>query len=55
MKTTETVSAGYVHCACNECFEIIVGLPGDYCDDCLDCDCPDHSECQNIDIEFIEE
>jgi hypothetical protein len=27
--------SGYTHCACHECFEVTIGEPGDYCEDCL--------------------
>lgn len=31
--------SGYIHCACGGCFEIVIGEPGDYCDDCIKAQC----------------
>jgi hypothetical protein len=46
--------SGYYHCHCRDCFEIIVGEPGDYCSDCNEHGCPDYQgvkgmpqECKN--------
>lgn len=33
-QTFPTTPAGYVFCACEECFEEIVGRQGDYCQEC---------------------
>ncbi len=46
--------SGYGHCACRDCFEIVVGEEGDFCDDCIEAGCPDRQgvegmtqECQS--------
>jgi hypothetical protein len=46
------MSSGYTHCACRDCFEIVVSndmAKPDYCDDCKDECGPENStfaECQ---------
>jgi len=34
--------SGYMYCTCRDCFELIVGEEGDYCDDCIEAGCPDY-------------
>jgi hypothetical protein len=48
--------SGYLHCACRDCFEIVCGDPGDFCDDCETAGCPGYQgvdglsqECQRDD------
>lgn len=42
--------SGYTHCACRDCFEIVVSddmANPDFCDDCIEVGCePDH-ECSS--------
>lgn len=47
---------GYRQCACRDCFEIVIGEPGTFCDECVDAGCPDYQgvegmsqECQRED------
>lgn len=35
------MGAGYRYCSCLSCFEIIVGVAGDFCDECARADCED--------------
>lgn len=37
--------SGYCDCMCPYCFEIYVGEPGGFCDDCLTSECTGHGEC----------
>jgi len=37
--------AGYIHCACETCFEITVGDPGELCSFCGDAGCAPEQEC----------
>ena len=46
--------AGYMDCTCRDCFALIVGDSGDYCDECIEAGCPDYQgvegmsqECQS--------
>lgn len=46
----EPLPVGYVHCAHDPCFAILVGTEGDLCDDCREADPEhDHDECENCD------
>ena len=47
--------SGYMHCSCRDCFELIVGVPGDMCDGCMDAGCQPDQECQNPDSYFWDE
>jgi len=54
--------AGYTDCACRDCFELIIGESGDYCDECIEAGCPDYQgqegmnqECQRMDTYGVEE
>lgn len=38
---------GYNHCGCRDCFGIIVGEPGELCDDCAKAGCEPNEECRN--------
>ena len=41
-------SSGYTHCACRDCFEIVVSddtSKPDYCEDCIEAGC---NECQGV-------
>lgn len=40
------MSAGYNHCGCRDCFNVVVGEPGELCDDCIEADCDPKCECQ---------
>lgn len=31
--------SGYVPCGCCECFEIAIGEPGQFCDECIEAEC----------------
>ncbi len=33
--------AAYRSCACRDCFELTIGLPGEYCSECVEAGCPD--------------
>lgn len=35
---------GYHECGCPACFEILIGVPGEFCDDCKDAGC-DEERC----------
>ena len=35
---TEVREVGYRACSCPDCFQLIVGVLGDVCSDCEDCD-----------------
>jgi hypothetical protein len=35
---------GYQYCGCPGCFEITIGVPGEYCDDCKEAGC-DEERC----------
>ncbi len=37
--------SGYVDCGCRDCFEIAIGFPGDFCNECEDAGCEHDSEC----------
>lgn len=41
-KQAKNAATGYVHCGHKHCFAIIIGVPGDLCQDCADD--PDASE-----------
>lgn len=48
--------SGYQECHCRDCFEILVGEPDDFCDECIEAGCPDYQgvlgmsqECQRSD------
>lgn len=44
------VATGYVHCSHRSCFAIIIGRPGDVCDDCRACDENPHAiDCDGCD------
>lgn len=34
--------SGYVSCACRDCPEIAIGIPGDFCWACIKGGCPDY-------------
>jgi hypothetical protein len=34
-----STGAGYIYCACRDCFEITIGTPGELCDDCEQAGC----------------
>ena len=34
--------SGYQHCACRDCFEIVIGDGPTYCDECIEEGCPDN-------------
>ena len=34
--------SGYRDCACRDCFEIVIGGPGTYCEGCVQAGCPDY-------------
>ena len=36
--------AGYRYCGCSTCFELTIGSPGVWCDDCIEADCGDECE-----------
>jgi hypothetical protein len=48
-------TSGYMQCSCRDCFELIVGSPGDICDGCAEAGCEafegegktGDQECQN--------
>ena len=52
--------SGYTHCACRDCFEIVVSndmANPDFCDECIEAGCSDYQgvegmsqECQREDI-----
>ena len=55
------MASGYRHCACRDCFEIVIGEPGKFCKECQDAGCPYYhgvegmsQECQRLDYEFDE-
>lgn len=37
---------GYHPCACRDCFEVYVGEPGEFCDECEVAGCCPDEECQ---------
>ncbi len=39
---------GYRPCACRDCFEIAIGLPGSICNDCKSAGCEPGKECSNV-------
>jgi hypothetical protein len=43
-------TTGYVHCAHTSCFAVIIGKPGDLCEDCEECN-PDRDahDCEGCD------
>mgnify|MGYP000014260040 CR=1 FL=1 len=48
--------SGYRDCACRDCFELVIGPPGTFCDGCKAAGCPDYQgqpgmsqECQRED------
>lgn len=43
------MGSGYTHCACRDCFEIVVSNDmeqPDFCDECVEAGCESDSECQ---------
>ena len=36
---------GYIDCACRDCFNAAIGLPGDFCLDCEESGCELDREC----------
>lgn len=60
MTKTETdrvfYDSGYQHCACRDCFDLAIGVPGAFCWACKEAGCPDYQgqegmsqECQRDD------
>jgi len=52
----ENGPSGYQNCACRDCFNLVVGYPGAFCDECIKAGCPDYQgqegfsqECQKED------
>jgi hypothetical protein len=43
------MSSGYWHCSCRDCFELLVGLPGEECEECIEAGCEADAECQRAD------
>ncbi len=44
--------SGYINCGCRDCFELTIGEPGDFCDECIEAGCePDHECC----VEHLED
>lgn len=44
--------SGYVNCGCRDCFEITIGEPGEFCDECVEAGCePDHECCVEPELE----
>ena len=37
---------GYKHCACRDCFELVIGKPGEFCDACKNAGCETSGECK---------
>ena len=37
--------AGYIHCACRDCMDVTIGLPGEFCSDCVDAGCEPNEKC----------
>jgi len=37
---------GYQSCACRDCMEIAIGIPGAFCNECEEADCEVDSDCQ---------
>jgi len=48
MESMDNQQSGYQHCACRDCFELIVGKPGDFCDGCEEAGCPDYQEVEGM-------
>lgn len=36
------MDSGYRYCQCRDCLELLIGNPGDYCEDCIEAGCPDY-------------
>lgn len=47
--------AGYVHCHCRDCFDLLVGDPGEFCADCTDAGCPDYQGVEGMSQECKQE
>jgi hypothetical protein len=43
----EQQESGYMYCSCRDCFELIIGVPGDMCDECIKAGCEHNQECQS--------
>ncbi len=45
--------SGYMHCTCRDCFELLVGNEGDYCDGCQAAGCPDYQGVEGMNQECL--
>jgi len=41
-KDSREPEVGYRYCECRDCFELVVGKPGEYCYECIEAGCPDY-------------
>lgn len=48
MSDPDAPEVGYYDCACRDCFDVYVGMPGELCNDCEahGCDPTGESECE---------
>ncbi len=38
-------TSGVFSCGCRDCFEVVYGMPGDFCSECEDAGCEPDKEC----------